>query len=158
MKPTNKTRYLSIDFGLKRIGLAISDESHLIASPLTIIQAEKKTELTIKKILDLLNDHQKNYSYTLASIIIGMPLMMSGKVGFLADEVNHFIDEFKKQSTIPIVPWDERLTSVQAERSMREGGMTRRKRAKVVDSVAAIIILQNYLDHLRFQKDFNAPL
>lgn len=147
----SKTRYVAIDFGLARLGIALSDETHMIATPLVIIKAEKKTEATIKKILDFLDDHKKKNGYEIETVVLGMPYMMSGKVGFLADEVNHFIDEFKKQSAIPVATWDERLTSVQAERSMRESGMNRRKRSKIVDTVAAVIILQNYLDHLKFQ-------
>lgn len=154
MTQNKRTRYLAIDFGLARIGVALSDETHLIATPLTILKTEKKTELTIKKLLDFVEDHRKKNGYDVIEIVIGMPYMMSGKVGFLADEVNHFIEELKKQSSLPISTWDERLTSVQAERSMREGGMNRKKRSKIVDSVAAVIILQNYLDHLRFKQTY----
>ena len=79
--------------------------------------------------------------------------MMSGKMGFLADETKYFIELLKKLISIPIVSWDERLTSVQAERSMREGNLSRKKRAKSVDNVAAIIILQSYLDHLKLRSE-----
>ena len=76
---------------------------------------------------------------------------MSGKVGFLADEVKHFIEFLKKATAVPVVTWDERLTTVQAERSLRESSLSRKKRTQFVDTVAAVIILQNYLDHKKFK-------
>jgi putative holliday junction resolvase len=146
-----KLRIAAIDYGLARIGLAISDETQTIAMPLTTLQCEKKTEDTAKKLIQSLEEHQKAYQYELKEIVIGLPLMMSGKKGFLADEVNYFIELLKKLVAIPIISWDERLTTVQAERSMREGNLSRKRRAKSVDNVAAIIILQSYLDHLKLR-------
>lgn len=150
--PNNKptpSRYIGIDYGLVRIGVAVSDETKCIAAPLTIIKAEKKSGATITKLKTVLESHQKLMGYQIEGIVIGMPLLMSGKIGIQADEVKHFIELLQAEFSIPIIAWDERLTTVQAERSLREGGLTRKKRAKVVDSVAAIIILQNYLDYLR---------
>ena len=145
------TRIVSIDYGLARIGLAVSDETKTIAMPLPTLQCEKKTEDTAIKLVRYLENHQKSQNYRLAEIVIGLPLMMSGKMGFLADETKYFIELLKKYISVSIVSWDERLTTVQAERSMREGNLNRKKRAKSVDNVAAIIILQNYLDHLKMR-------
>jgi putative holliday junction resolvase len=149
-KPQAK-RIVGLDFGLARIGIAISDEQKIIATPMMTLQAEKKTEETILKLLTELrhNEHVRNYQIT--EIVIGLPLLMSGKKGMLADEVLHFVELLKKQIEIPITLWDERLTSVQAERSLREGSLTRKKRSRIVDTVAATIILQSYLDHKRMQ-------
>jgi putative Holliday junction resolvase len=147
VRTSSATRIIGIDFGMARIGLAISDERKIIATPLMILTAEKKSEETVFKLLQELQKHQDSQHYTLELIVVGMPLMMSGKKGFLADEVQHFVDLLKKETPIPVITWDERLTTVQAERSMREGHMTRKQRSKVVDTVAAVIILQNYLDH-----------
>lgn len=155
-KPTGKplaTRIVGIDYGLARIGVAVSDETKTIAFPLETIQCEKKTEETAKKLIGKLEEHQHAYRYQLIEIVIGLPLMMSGKTGFLADETKYFIEVLKKYTSIPILSWDERLTTVQAERSLREGQLTRKKRAQSVDHVAAIIILQNYLDHLKLRKE-----
>jgi putative holliday junction resolvase len=144
-KPT-PTRIVGIDYGLARLGLSISDEQKIIAFPLSTFQAEKKAEDTaIKLINELLELAGKNH-YSIEEIVIGLPLMMSGKMGFLADEVRHFVELLRQLTQIPIVTWDERLTTVQAERSTRESSMTRKKRSKVIDKVAAVIILQNYLD------------
>lgn len=150
--PSKATRIIAIDYGLARIGLAISDETKLIAMPLTTLPCQSKTEETAEKLVDLLKSHQKEYHYEVSEIVIGLPLMMSGKKGFLADETQHFIELLKKWISIPIVTWDERLTTVQAERSLREANLSRKKRAKSVDNVAAMIILQNYLDHLNLRK------
>lgn len=143
----NKTRIVGIDFGLARIGLSLSDESKILASPLMTFQAEKKSEETITKLVATLEADQKQKGYVIEEIVVGLPLMMSGKMGFLADEVKHFIENLKKCIPFPVITWDERLTTVQAERSLRESSLTRKRRSKVVDKVAAVIILQNYLDY-----------
>ena len=145
----SETRTVGIDYGLVRIGIAVSDPTHLIAAPLMTLQAEKKSPATIAKLLAELEKHQKEYSYTIKEIVIGMPLMMSGKQGLQADEVQHFVAQLREATETPIVTWDERLTTVQAERALREAKMSRKKRMKVVDKVAAVIILQSYLDSLR---------
>lgn len=146
-------RIIGIDFGLRRIGLAISDERQIIATPFQTIQAEKKTEQTIVKILATLSQLEQNLVCEIEEIIVGLPLMMSGRTGFQADEVKHFVQLLSQAISIPVKTWDERLSTVQADRSLRESQMTRKKRSKVVDIVSAAIILQSYLDHkhLRLQ-------
>lgn len=141
-------RVIGIDFGLSRLGLALSDENKIIASPLSIFTAEKRSEQTVQKLLNIFNEIQQNYNCEIETIVIGMPYMMSGKTGFLADEVQHFIDLLTQVTSIPIKTWDERLSTVQAERSLREGQLTRKQRSKIVDRISAAIILQSYLDHL----------
>lgn len=141
-------RIVGIDYGLARIGLAVSDERKILASGLTTLTAEKKAEATTVKLVQELTKHAAANSYTIEKIVVGMPLLMSGQRGMLADEVEHFIGLLKTHVDIPIVVWDERLSSVQADRSLREGNFSRKQRAKRVDSVAAIIILQSYLDSI----------
>lgn len=136
-----KKRVASIDYGLKRIGLAISDENKIIATSLGVIQAGKNSAETIVKILQALKP------YELEHIIIGNPIHLNGKIGFLADEVRHFLALLQVQVTCTISLFDERLTSVQAERSLKEGGMRRKKRAKIIDAVTAVILLQCYLGY-----------
>lgn len=139
-------RALGIDFGIARLGLAISDERKIIASPFMTFQTASSTKLTIQNLMKTLDEMQEANSYEIDEIIVGLPLMMSGKVGMIADEVKHFVALLKEATSIPIIMWDERLTTVQAERSLRLSDMTRKKRSKVVDKVCAAIILQCYLD------------
>ncbi len=138
------TRIVGIDFG-------ISDEKKIIATPMKTLLAERKAEATVLKVAQELSRHAEENKYAIEEIIVGLPLLMSGKKGLLADEVAHFVGLLKEQFTIPIITWDERLTSVQADRSLREGNMSRKKRSSNVDSVAAIIILQSYLDGRSFR-------
>ena len=140
------TRILGIDYGMTRIGLALSDETKILASPLETMKAERKMDYTVAKLLIFIQSLCDLHRCDITEIIVGLPLMMSGKTGLLADEVQHFVELFKAASPIPVKTWDERLTSVQADRSLREGNMTRKKRSQHVDAVAAVIILQSYLD------------
>lgn len=146
-------RIIALDYGLARIGVAVSDPRKIIASPMPTIMTEKRSELTAEKIVKGLTAHQEANRYQLEEILIGMPLLLSGKAGLLADEVKHFAEILGKLISVPIVTWDERLTTVQADRSMREGNMTRKKRAKAVDSVSAVILLQTYLDRKALQRE-----
>ncbi len=122
MHPPKKKpkRLIGIDFGMSRIGLALSDERQIIASPLLTLKTEKKTDQTIAKLLALLVELEQKNNCEIEEIIIGLPLMMSGRMGFLADEVKHFVQLLSQVTSIPIRTWDERLTTVQAERSLRE--------------------------------------
>lgn len=146
------TRIVGIDWGAARIGVALSDERKIIATPLKTIRGEKKSADTVKKVLDELLRHADEGKYVIELIVVGMPLMLSGKTGFLADEVTNFMTLLKASTEIPVFPWDERLTTSMAERSLKESSLSRKQRAKVVDSVAAIIILQNYLDHIALKQ------
>lgn len=134
-------RIIGIDHGLTRIGLAVSDENKIIASSLSTIKAEKTSKETAFKVASEIKKHN------IEEIVIGIPYHMNGKIGCQADEVKHFITLLEEElQNIPIKTWDERLTSVQADRSMRETKMTRKKRSQKIDAVAAVIILQSYLD------------
>lgn len=146
-------RLIGIDFGMARLGVALSDERQIIAIPYETIKAEKKTEQSVAKILALLSHLQEAHACEIEEIIVGLPLMMSGRTGFQADEVKHFVQLLSQATPIPVRTWDERLSTVQAERSLRESHMTRKKRSKVVDIVSAAIILQSYLDHKHLMRD-----
>ncbi|MGZ3633363.1 MAG: Holliday junction resolvase RuvX [Parachlamydiaceae bacterium] len=148
----NATRIVGIDYGMARIGLAVSDTTKLIATPMATFKVERKSDQTVTKLVSTLQEHERAYGYSIEMIVVGFPLLMSGKKGLLADEVTHFVELLKAVIAVPIVTWDERLTSVQADRSLREGNLSRKKRSQKVDSVAAVIILQNYLDFIRMEK------
>lgn len=140
-------RVLGIDFGLSRLGIALSDERQIFASPFFTLQAEKKFEETVLKLLALIETIQVKQNCEIQEIVIGFPLLMNGKIGTSAEAVSDFVQQFKLKSSIPLYTWDERLTTVQAERSLRESDFSRKKRSKVVDTVSAALILQNYLDY-----------
>jgi len=136
-------RILGVDYGLKRIGLALSDPTQLIASTLCTVQAEKTLEKTVTKLLGVIGD------YDIETIVVGLPYRMSGEMGLQADEVKHFVAELEKQCDIPVALQDERLTTVQAERVMKEAGLSRKKRTKSIDALSAVVFLQCYLDNQR---------
>lgn len=139
-------RIASIDYGLKRLGMAISDPTHTIATPLPTVLAERATERTLEKVLAQLAP------YALDAIILGFPLHLDGNRSFLSDEVEHFITKLQQRVGCPILKWDERLSTVQAERSLMEGNFTRKKRASKIDQVVAVLLLQNYLDAKSLQR------
>ena len=134
------TRILGIDFGTKRIGVAMSDELLLTAQGLDTIQRrELKSDLAlIKGIVD---------SNGVSEVIVGLPLNMNGTYSEKTKEAASFAGELEKvMGGVPVKAWDERLTSMQADRAMLEGDMSRAKRRKLSDKLAAQIILQSYLD------------
>jgi len=138
------TRIISLDYGLARIGIAVSDPLKMIASPFSTVKAEKKLPQTADRIIEELKKIEKEKECTIETIVIGMPYKMNGTLGMQADEVKAFAAELEKKIETPIEFWDERLTSVQANRTME--GMSRKKRSQFVDNVAATIILQSYLE------------
>jgi len=143
---TKPTRIVGLDYGLARIGFAFSDEMKIIASPGRTIQTEKKLEETAKKIISELKAFEEEKNCCIETLVIGIPLRMNGGVGMQADEVKALADLLRPLTDAEIVLWDERLTTVQAERSLREEKMSRKKRSKVIDNVAAMLILQSYMD------------
>lgn len=146
MSSSQKHRAIGIDYGLARIGLAISDEQKIISSPLSVITAEKKITLTAQKIANAIQDLQTERKFECDAIIIGMPYRMNGSLGVMADEVKQFADLLKEWFSCSIILWDERLSSVQADRALRECQLNRKQRSQRVDCVSAALILQAYLD------------
>jgi putative holliday junction resolvase len=135
-------RILGIDFGSARIGLAISDPLHIIASPLCIVKGSKN----MKKAASSVALEIKNRKLDIGLILIGMPLLLKGIEAERAKEVRLFAQALETETHIPIQFFDERFTSVQAERSMKEAQLTRKERSTYVDSVSCTILLQSYLD------------
>jgi putative Holliday junction resolvase len=133
---------LGLDVGDVRIGAAISDELGFAAHPLcTITRKNRKTDLAA--ICDLINTHQ------VEAVVIGLPLMLSGEIGIQAEKVQKFANRLKQEARIPIHLWDERLTTVEAEDILRDAGKPRNKRRQVIDQVAAVLILDEYLNDVR---------
>jgi putative Holliday junction resolvase len=130
---------MGLDFGTKRIGVAVSDELLLTAQGLDTVQRKDlKGDLAlIKGIVD---------SNGVSEIVVGLPLNMNGTYSEKTKEAVLFAGELEKTVSVPVRTWDERLTSIQADRAMLEGDMSRAKRKKLSDKLAAQIILQSYLD------------
>lgn len=133
-------RLVGIDYGMARIGIAVSDPGKIIASVRPHLLNKGKLEDVVKELIKILSEYQ------IEEFIVGMPYRLNGELGFSADEVNHFIKELEKQTDIPIKTFDERLTTVQMEREMKSNNMNRKKRVKVIDSACAALILQSYLN------------
>ena len=139
---------LGLDVGDVRIGAAISDELGFAAHPLcTITRKNRKTDLAV--ICDLINTHQVD------AVVIGLPLMLSGEIGIQAEKVQKFANRLKQEARIPIHLRDERLTTVEADDILREVGKPRKKRRQVIDQVAAVVILDEYLNDVRELKSDN---
>lgn len=134
-------RLLGIDFGQVRIGLAISDERQKIALPIGMVRAGR----TFPETAEAIRTKLSNY-LPIDKIIIGLPLELSGKEGPMAQKVRAFAEALEALLLIPFIFWDERLTSAQVERNLKDRGMKRKQRAEHSDELAAMTILQNYLD------------
>ncbi len=142
-------RLASFDYGRARIGISFSDERKIIATPLSIIKVAKTIPLLLKEIEKVLAPYSPFDLF-----IIGLPLLLNGKEGEMAEETKSFGQILFSHFSIPCVFWDERLSSCQADRMMREASLNRKERAQKVDSVCSTLILQNYLEseYLKNQK------
>ncbi len=133
-------KILGIDYGRARIGLALSDLSHILASPHGKIKTGKSHKDSSRALLKIIEEN------SVEQIVIGLPLLLSGKDSETTLNVRAFAEELKKISQLPITLWDERLTSKEVERTMMEAKVNRKKRAAHVDTLSATLILQSYLD------------
>jgi putative Holliday junction resolvase len=133
-------RLLAIDHGEKRVGLAVSDESGTIAQPLAFLPAQPASTLPAR-LAKILAERKVD------EIVVGLPRNMDGSYGPAAEKVRQFVAALQQAVTVPVKMWDERLTSVQANRCLIEAGLRRDQRKGRVDSAAAAILLQSYLDH-----------
>jgi len=132
-------RVMGLDVGDKTIGVAVSDELLLTAQARpTLRRKNLKSDLEVLRQIVAENDVQQ--------IVVGQPLHMDGKPSAQSVKVERFTEELRKVVDLPIVFWDERLTSFEAEQHLEQMGMNWRRRRRHVDKIAAMIILQNYLD------------
>lgn len=134
-------RILALDHGTVRIGVAASDELKMFASPLECIPAEP-----FDRVLERLQQLVREKDVEL--IVLGMPRNMDGSHGPAAQKVREFADRVRNAVTVPLVLWDERLSSVQAQRMLREAGHKAKQQRGKVDASAAAILLQSYLDSI----------
>lgn len=134
-------RLLCLDVGEATIGLAVSDATRMIATPLSTIERSK-----FSKDLQLLTAFTREYAA--CALVIGYPVNMNGTLGPRAQSTRTFVSNIAKQINLPMLLWDERLSSLAVERMMIEADMSRKRRAELVDKLAASYMLQTVLDRL----------
>jgi putative holliday junction resolvase len=134
----SRSRILGLDVGSRRIGIAVSDPLGITAQGLETLQRQnKRTDLAaLEKVI---------HEYKVKEIVVGLPLRMSGAEGTQSDKMQLFAEELRKRFRLPVHMWDERLTSAEANRLLRETDLSIEKRAKAVDRMAAILILQGFM-------------
>ena len=137
--PDQPPRILALDFGARNIGLAVTDELGITAQGLpTLRRSNKRNDL----------DHLRRTirQYGVSELVMGLPLRMSGSEGIQSEKVQAFAEELRRRFKLPVHLFDERLTSVEANRLLRETDMSIRRRGEVVDQLAAVLILQSFLE------------
>ena len=135
------TRLLGLDLGSKTIGLALSDLSRIVATPLETIKRTKFTK-DAAQLLDICNEHN------VSALIIGLPLNLDGSEGPRVQATKAFVRNLSEKTDLPMAFWDERLSTVAVERTLLEADASRKRRAEVIDKMAAAFILQGALDRL----------
>lgn len=134
-------RILAIDFGSKRIGLAVSDALGITAQGLPTLERVRRED-------DLRRIQERVEEYSAQRVIVGNPLGHGGGETAMSRRAANFAEDLRRRLSCPVELWDERLTSVEAHRSLREAGLSLSKRRAAVDRVAATLLLQSYLDFL----------
>ena len=132
-------RIIGIDYGEKRIGLAVSDELEITARGISVIERKSK-KADLGAIAAAVSE------YSVGAIIVGYPLRLDGSTGIQCQKVDRFIASLKEIIAVPVIAWDETLSTKEAEDLMRETGVARRKKRGMVDRIAAAFILQDYLN------------
>ena len=140
-------RIMGLDYGSKTVGVAISDPLGITAQGIEIIRREKEAKLrqTLARIEALIKE------YEVTSIVLGFPKNMNNTIGDRAEKSLAFKEMLEKRTGLPVLMWDERLTTVEANRTLMEGKVRREDRSKYVDMLAAVYILQGYLDSRSFK-------
>ena len=139
-------KYMGLDIGSKTIGIAVSDDLGWTAQPVTTIMRKKRDD-DFRQIADLIDE------YDISEIIVGLPKNLDGTIGKSAKKVIEFADFLMGHLNIPISYWDERMSTKVVTRTLIEADVSRKKRKKVVDKLAAAYILQGYLDYKEFHRD-----
>jgi putative Holliday junction resolvase len=133
-------RILGLDVGSKTIGLAVSDPLGITAQGLETIRRRNKR-------LDFEQLERVMREYQVTEIVVGLPLRMSGAEGIQAEKMQAFAEQLRQRFQVPVHLWDERLSSAQANRVLRDSEMSIKRRGEVVDRLAAVLILQSWMDH-----------
>ena len=140
-------RIMGLDFGSRAVGVAVSDSLLITAQGLEIIRRKEENKLrqTLARLEELIEE------YEVEEIVLGLPKNMNATEGVRAELTREFQDKLERRTGLPVILWDERLTTVAADKTMMESGVRRENRREHVDKIAAALILQGYLDSRRQQ-------
>lgn len=141
-------RIMGLDFGSKTVGVAVSDPLFVTAQGVEIIRRKEENKLrqTLARIEELIRE------YEVEEIVLGYPKNMNSTEGERVEKTKDFAEKLERRSGLPVTFWDERLTTVAADKAMMEAGIRRENRKEHVDKLAAVFILQSYLEYRSFQK------
>ena len=140
-------RIMGLDFGSKTVGVAVSDPLGITAQGVEIIR--RKDENTLRQTLARIEAIVQEYN--VEKIVLGLPKMMNDSLGERVDKTMEFKEHVSRRTGLPIIMWDERLTTVAADNAMKEAGIRRENRKDYVDMIAAQLILQGYLDSISME-------
>ena len=142
-------RLMGLDFGSKTVGVAVSDPLGITAQGVEIIRREKENHLrrTLARIEEIVIEKG------IDKIVLGLPMNMNSSLGERAEKTLEFRDMLINRCGVPVVMWDERLTTVAADKAMMEAGIRREHRKDYVDEIAAVLILQGYMDSLKKEEE-----
>ncbi len=139
-------RAMGLDVGTKTVGIAIADELGFSAQPITTVR-RTNIKADLAEVAKLITE------YGVTQLIVGLALNMNGSEGPRAEQCRKFGDAIAEAASLPVIYWDERLTSVAAEKALIEADVSRAKRKQVVDQVAAVLILQGWLESQSLARD-----
>lgn len=139
-------RIMSLDVGSRTIGIACSDALLMTAQGIETIRRTTSLEKDFNRLQELIAE------YEVHELVVGMPKNMNGTKGERAEKTEEFVEKMKEVIDLPVSYWDERLSTVMAERQLIAADVSRKKRKSVIDKMAAVVILQGYLDRLQFNK------
>jgi len=142
-------RIMGLDYGSVTVGVAVSDSLLLTAQPVEVIRRKKDNVIrkTLARIEELISQYQVD------RIVVGYPKNLNNSIGERAKKTEEFVELLRKRTGLEVILWDERLTTVAADQVLSRTGLNYEEKAKVVDKLAAVLILQGYLDMLNFKKD-----
>ena len=138
-------RIMGLDYGSKTVGVAVSDALGLTAQGIEIVR--RKSENKLRQTLARIEEIAKEYG--VEKIVLGFPKHMNNDIGERAEKSLEFKEMLERRTGLPVVMWDERLTTVEAERTLMEASVRRENRKEYLDGIAAVFILQGYLDSLK---------
>ena len=146
-QPNKKVRALGLDLGTKRIGVAVSDSEGLLATPIEVIFRQKDVRQDYLAVVELVKEWEVNI------VVVGMPYSLDGQEGPMAQKTLEEVKSLSDILPVPVVTYDERLTTITAERSLREQGVSSKEGRKVIDQLAAAVLLQAWLDKQQTLED-----